>query len=216
MNCSDKQKSWICDAILTALPGADSNQLERTFSRKVDEFLQQSASWLEEDTFVADSLGKVKIDFSRIGGQMVWIEKVWFRTRPLRHATTIPPEYAGREGSWPMVYTNTPYPDVIELHPIPREDENRAVLVRAALTLDECAEEDICIPDWVFSRYKEAIRTGVLGDMMRELSKPYTNLVEGRLNTRTFNHWVAKARDEAHRGFGKHESEWQYPRQFSA
>jgi hypothetical protein len=198
--------------VVTSLSGAEPNHVARVFIRKTDEFLQQAACWLEEDEFQGDVHGRVKLDFSRIGGQMVWIERVWNAHRMLQHATTVSPAYRDRGAALPMVYTNTPYPDVIELFPVPDAAQERKVLVRAALTLDECAEEKVCIPDWVFSRYKEAIRLGVLGDLQREGGRPYTNTKEGHLNTQSFKHWIAKARDESHRGWGKHEAERQFPR----
>ncbi len=214
LTCSDKQSTWICEHVVTVAPGVEPNHVERVFTRKVDEFLQQAACWLEEKRFGCDSHGLVKLDYSGIGGQMVWIEKIWHRYRPIVHSTTVPPEREdkAKPGDYPQTYTNTPYPDVIQIFPVPRDVPKFELLARCALTLNECATEDLCIPDWIFSRYKEAIRDGVIGDLLSEGGKPYTNYSQGDKRLRKFRWWIAKARDESHRGWGKHEAEWHFPR----
>jgi hypothetical protein len=211
----EEQHAWICDHVLTSLPGADSQQVQRTYMRKVDHFLQEASCWIDDAVFTADTFGNVKLDFSHIEAQMVWIHKILFESIPLTHTTIIPPALETRQGSRPTTYTNTPYPDVIILFPRPNTGLSINVTARCALKLAKCSDADQAVPDWIFNRYKEAIRTGVLGDMMAESGKPYSNFSQGLVYKGEYSHAIAKSRDEARRGFGFHESEWAYPQGYS-
>jgi hypothetical protein len=215
MSC-ETQRLWMCEVVLPALPGATKEHLYRTFWRKLQEFLQESSCWIDEDTFTADQFGNVRLNpvFEKIQAQISWIHEVWHEDRRLSHVTLVPPAFRARIAN-PVVYTNTPYPDVIKVWPKPGTENEVNLVVRGALTVSQCFDDPpICVPDWVWDRYKEALREGVLGELLQEPSKPYTNIPLGEKHESKYYWWITKARDEARRGFGHHESEWVYPRGF--
>jgi hypothetical protein len=214
--CYEEQRGWICDNILSALPGADPNHVHRSFVRITDQFLQQSGAWIDDKVFHSDAFGNVRIDFSYIEAQMAWLMGVWFESHVLGHLSIVTPPFKTNKASAPLGFTNTPYPDVIVLSPGPNPGTTFEVTVRAALKMNDCSSADACVPDWLFSRYKETIRMGVIGTLMREPGKSYSSVSEGRMHQQEYKMLIGQARDEARRGFGQHEAEWGYPQQFFA
>jgi hypothetical protein len=207
----ETQRAWICDNVLSSLPGADSAQVQRVYVRKTDEFLAEASVWIDEAIFTSDEYGNIKLDFSFIQAQMVWIHSILFENAALRHITTVSPARRNTRASTPKFYSNTPYPDVIVVFPRPNDGTTISVLARCALKMDDCSQADKVIPDWIFTRYKETIRSGVLAEMMSETGKAYSNASGATTHRSDYIRGTAKGRDEAKRGFGYHEAEWAYP-----
>ena len=212
----ERQHKWICEHILSSLPGADSSHVQRVFTEVTDRFLQESSTWIDEQTFFPDEFGNVTIDFSFIDAQMVWIHNVWNDDVSLSHLTHIPASLKNNVSNSPRFYTNTPYPNIITVNPTPIDAALVPITVRAALKMDDCSTADIAIPDWVFSRYKHVLRTGTLAFMQAEPGKSYSSNLAANKYEVLFSAEIAQARDEARRGFGFHEAEWGYPTGFYA
>jgi hypothetical protein len=71
------------------------------------------------------------------------------------------------------------------------------------------------MPDWVLAKYGEHIMDGVLGRMMIQQDKSYSNQTEGTYHLRRFRTGIQIARTAAQRMNTKGAQEWAYPRQFA-
>lgn len=70
-------------------------------------------------------------------------------------------------------------------------------------------------PDWIIGKYGTEIQCGVIGRMMTQPAKPYTNERLGILNTRKFRGGVAQAKYEVlHKNVFRAQG-WRFPKGFS-
>lgn len=70
-------------------------------------------------------------------------------------------------------------------------------------------------PMWVLNLYQNDIISGVLGRMMMQPAKPYSNLPLAAAYTRSFQSAISAARAEANRRFTYRAQAWQFPQGFS-
>lgn len=70
-------------------------------------------------------------------------------------------------------------------------------------------------PMWVLNLYQNDIISGVLGRMMSQPAKPYSNVQLAVAHSRAFNSAIATARMEANRRFTYRAQAWQFPQGFS-
>jgi hypothetical protein len=82
------------------------------------------------------------------------------------------------------------------------------------LTLDEHVDSDGYphIPTWVMEQYRETLLDGVLGRMMSQIAKPYTNERMSTYHLRRFRNAIAQARTDAARTYLHGAQNWQFPR----
>lgn len=81
---------------------------------------------------------------------------------------------------------------------------------------DPLTREDYPVfPTWVLNLYMNDIIGGVLGRMMSQLAKPYSNAQLAVFHTRSFDLAIAAARIEANRRFVYGAQRWRFPQSFS-
>ena len=77
------------------------------------------------------------------------------------------------------------------------------------------AERGVAYPQWIWDDHSEAIRYGVLGRMMSQSRKPYSNPVDGRTFTNAYFSEINSAKAEADRGNTPAGQTWHFPRSFA-
>ena len=82
-----------------------------------------------------------------------------------------------------------------------------------ALTVQDPLTRDgyVTFPAWVLAKYRNTIMDGVLGRMMSQPSKPYTNNQMAVFHMRKFNIGVAHARVEMTRNNKYRQQAWSFP-----
>ena len=70
-------------------------------------------------------------------------------------------------------------------------------------------------PAWVLNKYQNDIIDGVMGRMMMQPSKPYSNAKLALFHSRAFRSAIAYARQEANRRNVYRGQRWQFPQGFS-
>lgn len=89
--------------------------------------------------------------------------------------------------------------------------------VQVALTVNDPLdrEEYPVFPSWVLNLYMNDIISGVLGRMMAQAAKPYSNTQLAAYHTRSFQSAIASARVEANRRFSYGAQRWRFPQSFN-
>lgn len=79
------------------------------------------------------------------------------------------------------------------------------------------SKDDIPIaPNWVLSRYSSHIIDGLLGKMMQQQNKPYSDKMTARYHLQRFRTGIQIARQEANAKYLVGAQTWRYPQQFRA
>lgn len=68
------------------------------------------------------------------------------------------------------------------------------------------------LPDTVWERQYQALLHGVLGRMMGQIAKPYSDRITGAYHARRFRNLMAMARHDANTGGAPGAQRWRYPR----
>lgn len=97
-------------------------------------------------------------------------------------------------------------------------DVAKTYTARVALTVvDPVTREGYpSFPDWVLTKYGTEILDGVLGRMMSQLAKPYSNPTLALAHLRKFKQGVNKARVEAKTGNVYRAQDWRFPQSFAS
>jgi hypothetical protein len=67
------------------------------------------------------------------------------------------------------------------------------------------------VPSWLLDRYYDTLQHGVLSRLMRQVTKPYTNLALGTLHGASYGAGRAAARAELARSNIWGTQQWQFP-----
>lgn len=89
-------------------------------------------------------------------------------------------------------------------------DGTSAVYIQGATVTPGTFDTDT-IPDFLYNRWVEQIKDGVLGRLYGQPGKTYTNLVQSQYHLRRFQNGIAEARDIGRRRYTNVDSGWKYP-----
>lgn len=70
-------------------------------------------------------------------------------------------------------------------------------------------------PQWIMNKYGNEIFDGVVGMMMSQIAKPYSNPTMGAFHMRKFRGGVSQARSDARRGNLFSAQSWSFPQNFA-
>lgn len=88
---------------------------------------------------------------------------------------------------------------------------------QVALTVDDPIDRESYpwFPIWVLNLYMNDIIDGVLGRMMSQPAKPYSNAQLAAYHSRAFTSAIAAARAEANRNYTYGAQKWRFPQTFN-
>ena len=106
-------------------------------------------------------------------------------------------------------------PDTLTLVNAPSKTDT--FTARIALTVDDPVTRDEFpnFPGWVLNKYNNDIQNGVLGRMMTQIAKPYTNERMAIYHTRAFRNAIAFAKVEAMHQNVYRGQNWKFPQTFA-
>lgn len=89
--------------------------------------------------------------------------------------------------------------------------------VQVALTVNDPTDREgyPVFPDWILNLYMNDMIGGVLGRMMAQPAKPYSNASLAAYHTRAFAAAIATARIEANRRYVYGAQRWRFPQTFN-
>lgn len=186
----------LMDELRIKLPGALDGTLQLEMYSVMREFFQRSNCWMED------------IPFDAKKDQTVY--DLW----PTNIATINRLMGVWDNNELPVVaFMNEP--GTVQLWRAPNDDATYTAKV--ALTVGEPTDREGYpeFPDWILVKYGEDIKDGVLGRMMSQLAKTYTQPQMALYHLRRFMQGVGRAKAEAAHANAYRGQNWKFPQTFA-
>lgn len=185
----------LMDQLRIRLPGALDGTLQLELFSVMNEFFQNSSCWVEDIDFEVRPDEKTYYVFPVANASMN-------RLMGLFNSSGLP------------VVARMPEPGTIELHNPPSKVETYTASM--ALTVSDPVDREGYpeFPDWFLNKYGNDILDGVLGRMMSQLAKPYSQPQLAQYHMRRFTQAVNRAGVEAIHGNVYRGQHWSFPRNF--
>jgi hypothetical protein len=190
----------------TRLPGATDAVLQLELFNVMDEFFKKSNVWNEDIDITIPGLDPAGTIYELTPTGPSLIDKLlWVFELP--NDTSI-----GR-GAGVMAYMSTPGQLTLRTQP----SSDIVYRVSVALTVQDPTLRNgyVTFPAWVLAKYRDCILDGLLGGMMSQSGKPYTNTQMGVFHMRKFIQKTASARVEWTRNNNYRAQAWAFPGGFS-
>lgn len=193
----------LLDNLRIRVPGATDDVLKLELFNVLNEFFQDSNCWFNDVEFtVTSGVTEYTVTPAGVSSPVRLVGVVNSDLRPQRAVFDLP--------------------STITLQTAPVKAEK--FTARIVLTVDdpvttnatnpELAKLPVC-PDWAINKYGVDIQDGVLGRMMSQIAKPYTNERMAIYHMRRFRGAVAQARVEAMHNNIYRGQNWSFPQSFA-
>jgi hypothetical protein len=186
----------LMDNLRVRLPGAVDDALRMEIFNALNDFFQDTNIWFED------------IEFETIAGEKNYN---LFATSPSAIVRLI--NVTDNRGFVVGAYMDTPGELQLANEPI----NAQTYVARVTLTINDPLDREgnPVFPMWVLNKYQNDIVDGVLGRMMAQPAKPYSNSQLAVLHARKFSSAIAFARQEANRRNVYRGQRWAFPQSFS-
>ena len=187
----------LMDLARVRLPGARDNIIQLELFAVLNEFFQDSNCWYED------------IDFAVSPASTEYYIIPTSVSSAVRMLGLVNSDQRAQRGVFDL-------PGTVTLYNTPNQADT--FTVRIGLTVADPVTRDGYpeFPTWVLDKYANDLLDGLLGRMMSEIAKPYTNERLAIYHMRKFQTSIAKAKVEAsHRNVYRGQS-WQFPQAFAA
>lgn len=186
----------LMDQLRIRLPGALDGTLQLELFSVMNEFFQNSNCWYEE-----------------IPMRVVPTRKTYeiVSTTP----STMNRLLSVRTSDGIVAGATMPIPGTIELVNAPSKEDIYKVLVALTITDPVDREGYPEFPDWFLSKYGNDILDGVLGRMMSQIAKPYSQPQMAQYHMRRFTQATNKAAIETIHGNVYRGQNWRFPQTFT-
>lgn len=188
------------------LPGAVDGVLQQELFSVMDEFFKKSNVWTEDIDITVPGMDPAGTIYQVAPDSPALIDKLlWVFQKPSDTAI----------GRGPAIAAAMSMPGELTLRTQPSSDVIYTVTV--ALTVQDPTDRNgfVQFPAWVLAKYREAILDGLLGRMMSQPSKSYTNSQLSVFHMRKFVQAAASARVEWTRNNTYRAQAWAFPGGFS-
>lgn len=187
----------LMDQLRVRLPGALDSTLKLELFTVMDEFLQATNCWQEEVPFEVNPNEKTYYIFTIANANIT-------RLMDLTTETKSP------------VPCMMPETGTIVLHNTPSKVET--YLATVSLTVNDPTDNDGYpeFPEWILARYMNQILDGVLGRMMSQIAKPYSQPALASFHMKRFYQCVARATSATMHGNVYRGQRWSFPKTFAS
>jgi len=188
------------------LAGATDGLLQVELFNVMDEFFKGSNVWNEDIDILVTGQAPANTIYEITPSGPALIDKLLW-------VYTVDPSYPTARGSAVGAYMSTPGELVLANQP----SSNATYRVSVALTVQDPTKRDgyVQFPAWVLAKYRDAILDGLLGNMMSQPNKPWTNTQLSVFHMRKFKNKIAAARVEWTRNNTYRRQAWVFPGGFS-
>ncbi len=184
------------------LPGATDDAIQYALFAVMDDFFKGSNTWQEDiDVLVpgGDPAGTVYQLVSSVGctiDKLMWV----FQKATSTTFTRGPAVSAAMATPGELTLTQQPSSSI-------------TYTATVALTVQDPTTRDgyVQFPAWVLAKYRNVIHDGLVGSMMSQPSKPFSNTTLSVFHMRKFNSKVAAARVEMMRNNTYRQQAWRFP-----
>ncbi len=184
------------------LTGATDDVLQLELFNVMDEFFRGSNVWNEDiDTLIPglDPAGTIYLitpSGPSLIHNLLWVYQV--------------PE-SDTVGRGAAIAASMSVPGSLVLRTQPSSDQTYRVTVSLTVQDPETRAGYVTFPAWVLARYRDCILDGLLGRMMSQQSKPYTNMQLSVFHMRKFKIGYTAARVEWQRNNTYQQQAWRFP-----
>lgn len=185
----------LMDNVRIRLPGAVDSVIRLEIFNVMDDFFQRSNSWTEDVTFTTDP-GVTEYDVTCGPGN------------PNRLMYVVNADGIAQAATFEL-------PGTLVIASAPTEAEEWTA--RIAMTVRDPIGRDGVpyFPDWILSKYGTDLIDGVLGRMMSQVAKPYSNMQMAQFHSKRFGSVVNQAKVEAmHKNVYRGQT-WRFPQNFT-
>lgn len=186
------------------LPGALDTALQQELFSVANDFLQGSNIWYEDITFAVTPTSDTYLQ------------------NPSAFTYTITPTLGSITRLVGLVDANgfpqkayMPTLGQLILDRSPQTAQNYTCRVALTVTDPVTAEGYPDFPDWILNKYNTDFLNGLLGRMMTQTAKPYSNPQMGLAYMKSFNSAIAQAKVEAMRQNVYRGQNWKFPQQYA-
>ena len=174
------------------LPGALKDAIRHKMFSVVDELCKFGGIWKDEQTL---HLKVNKTDYDIVpeyGGKIVRLDSV-------KDMTDAP------------IAASLPFPGVLRMGEAPTVAYD--VVVTTVCTITDPIRNDKFpnMPEWLLDQHNDTIKHGIVGYMMLEPSKPYSNSSLATYYMRKFRNYIATARANVEAGHVTSQQNWTFP-----
>ena len=186
----------IMDLARVRLPGARDNILQLELFAVMNQFFQDSNCWYED------------IDFDVNTTTNIYYVTPTSVSSPIRLLGVVNSNQQGVSAGFAL-------PDTIKLAYTPSQADTYTC--RIALTVNDPVTREGYpeFPDWILDKYNNDILEGLLGRMMSQMSKPYSNKELGAFHLRNFKAAISQAKVESERNNVYRNQNWRFPQSFN-
>lgn len=186
----------LMDQLRIRLPGALDGTIQLELFAVMNEFFQSSNAWREE------------IEFDVEPGELV------YDVTPSNIAT-INRLILVQDADGKAVVAKMSVPGTIELLNPPNKAETWTATVALTVTDPTDREGFPVFPDWFLNKYGNDILDGVLGRMMGQIAKTYSQPQMAMYHMRRFMGAISQAKSEAEHGNVYRGQNWKFPQTFT-
>ena len=184
------------------LAGATDPLMQRELFNVMDEFFKGSNVWNEDIELTVPGMDPANTIYQVTSSSPSLIDKrLWVFDKPTSTST----------GRGSPVGAAMATPGELTLASQPSSD--KVYVVTVALTVQDPTQRDgyVSFPAWVLAKYRDAILDGLLGNMMSQPNKPWTNTQLSVFHMRKFKNKTASARVEWTRNNTYRQQAWMFP-----
>lgn len=206
---------------MVSLPGAPKAVVQLATFAMLREFFVQSGAWLIEAPAVSIKANQDTYYLDpQPDGAVLYIHAIAFPTGDRFKFLQATQQQVFRAkvnapSAVPISYHSyVDVPGKFTLTPPVSVDMKQALIPYVVLTLqdDACVGTNDTVPSWMLRYWKDHWIDGVLGRLMSQPDKPYTNLITSQYHMRRFRNGISQARDMGRKQFGSAETNFQFPR----
>lgn len=179
------------------LPGATDAVIQQEFFNVMNDFFQTTNAWQEDITFdvTVNVTDDYEIEQESVSSIVRLLRVVDANSLPVKAIMTEP-------GSISLKFPPS---------------MNQTYTATVVLTVDDPLPSAgfPVFPAWVLNKYNTGILDGVIGRMMMQPAKPYSNPVMGDRRTKSFAKTMSNAKAEVLHGGLNNGQTWRFPQSFA-
>lgn len=192
----------IINELQEEVPDAPADFCEVRFRRAARDFLSRTRVWRDNVLVVGADETFTYEAYTRSNKQPTEVLVLSHNGKPLDRSSRQRIAYLGPSTGKPTRYASLD--KNITVHPDPGEDVSEQLEAQVVLTLPR---EFTTVPDELYSRYGDAMRSGALGRLMTMPARPWTAFDVGRMHLSYYaeeiERWQGKAADDGNVGVAR-------------
>ena len=191
----------IFDTARLRLPGATDGVMQLEFMNVVQEFCVTTSAWVDAtDVRLEPNVNLYDLVPPDANGEIKRIVSV-------ENADPQAPRWTSP--AW------MPVPGVMQIDFIPQADQDIIVFVALQPSELGCKQNFPGVPDWFWTDYTKTLQDGLIGNMLVQPAKPYSNPQMGQFYLKRFISGMSAARIQADNGRRLGGQHWVFPQGFA-